>query len=153
MEDPEEHNNLASTIPNVLKEMQSETKLKWKCCRSIRLFQSGYLYCSYLDDFHIEELCKITEQASGSYISFMDLLKWNPDIRGELMEHIELRKSPFGTPAELACQTTTVVSMENYNYDIVEETEETEMWVACDMKDRQATEELEHVDSNSSKYH
>ena len=29
-EDPEEHNNLASTMPNVLKELQSETKLKYQ---------------------------------------------------------------------------------------------------------------------------
>ena len=58
----------------------------------------------------------------------MDLLKWNPAVRGELMELIELHKSPFGTPAELECQTTTVVSVEN---KYVEET----MWIACDMCD------------------
>ena len=69
----------------------------------------------YLDDFHIEELCQITEQAFGSYKSFdsfMDLLKWNPAVRGELIEHIELRKSPFGTPAEQACQYIHAVSQE-----------------------------------------
>ena len=69
----------------------------------------------YLNDLHIEELCKVTEQAFGSYKSFdsfMDILKWNPTVRGELMEHIQFRKSPFGTPAELACQYIYAVSQE-----------------------------------------
>ena len=30
MEDPEEHNNLTSTMPNVFKEMQSETNYKYQ---------------------------------------------------------------------------------------------------------------------------
>ena len=69
----------------------------------------------YLHDFHIEELCKITEQAFGSYKSFdsfMDILNWNPTVRGELKEHMQLRKSPFGTPAEHACQYIREVSQE-----------------------------------------
>ena len=61
----------------------------------------------YSPDFDIKELCKITEQAFISYKSFdsfMDTLNWNQAVRGELKEHVRLRKSPFGTPAELACQ-------------------------------------------------
>ena len=69
----------------------------------------------YLHDFHIEELCKTTEQAFISYKSFdsfMDILNWNQSVRGELKEHMQSRKSPFGTPAELACQYIHELSQE-----------------------------------------
>ena len=69
----------------------------------------------YSDEIHVGKLDEVTELVSGSYQSFdsfMDILNWNPSVRGELKEDIELRRSPFGTPAEFACQYIHEVSQE-----------------------------------------
>ena len=55
----------------------------------------------------VEKLYDLTEQLRESYESFsslMDVLKWNSVVRDELRETVKLHQSPFGTPAECACQ-------------------------------------------------
>ena len=55
----------------------------------------------------LDILCDWREQTYESYKLFnsiMDNLNWNSAIRGELKENIDRHRSPFGTPAELACQ-------------------------------------------------
>ena len=55
----------------------------------------------------LDELCRLREDGYDSYKSFnciMDKLDWNSAIRREFGVDIKLRRSPFGTPAELACQ-------------------------------------------------
>ena len=55
----------------------------------------------------VEKLYDLTEQLRESYESFsslMDVLKWNSVVRDELRETVKLHRSPFGTPAECACQ-------------------------------------------------
>ena len=55
----------------------------------------------------LEKLCSLRKDSYDSYKSFnciMNTLDWNSAIRREFEEDIKLRKSPFGTPAELACQ-------------------------------------------------
>ena len=42
----------------------------------------------------------------------MDVLKWNSIVRDELKETVELRKSPFGTSAEVASQYIFEISQE-----------------------------------------
>ena len=42
-----------------------------------------------------------------SYIAFdslMDIINWNSSVRDELKMDVKLCRSPFGTPAELACK-------------------------------------------------
>ena len=63
----------------------------------------------------IEKLWDLTKRLRESYESFsslMDILNWNTVIRGELRETVELRRSPFGTPAECACQYIVELSKE-----------------------------------------
>ena len=63
----------------------------------------------------IEELCDLTEQVHESYKSFnslMETLNWNSAVRSELRETVELHRSPFGTPAELACKYIFDISQE-----------------------------------------
>ena len=67
------------------------------------------------EDIPIDKVCDITEQLHESYESFnsmMDVLNWNSVIRDELKEAVELRKSPFGTSAEVACQYIFELSQE-----------------------------------------
>ena len=42
----------------------------------------------------------------------MEILNWNSIVRGELTEAVELHRSPFGTPAELACKYIFELSKE-----------------------------------------
>ena len=61
--------------------------------------RTSLLYCDNID---IGKLSEVTEVVFGSYKSFnslMDILRWNPTIRGELEEDVDLHRSPFGTPA------------------------------------------------------
>ena len=74
--------------------------------------RTSLLYCDKID---IEKLSEVTEVVFGSYKSFnslMDILRWNRTIRGELEEDVDLRRSPFGTPAEFVCQYILEVSKE-----------------------------------------
>ena len=63
----------------------------------------------------IEELCDLTEQVHESFKSFstlMETLNWNSAARSELKETVELHRSPYGTPAELACRYILDISQE-----------------------------------------
>ena len=67
------------------------------------------------EELPVEELCDLTERLHESYKSFdslMDVLKWNSVIRGEVREIVELQCSPFGSPAERACQYILELSQE-----------------------------------------
>ena len=67
------------------------------------------------EDIPVDEVCEIIEQLHESYRSFnsvMDAIKWNSVIRDELEETVQQQKSPFGTPAEVACQYIFELSQE-----------------------------------------
>ena len=62
-----------------------------------------------------EKICDLTNRlhvSCESFSSLMDVLNWNSVIRGELKETVELHRSPFGTPAEHACQHILELSLE-----------------------------------------
>ena len=59
------------------------------------------------EEVHLEPLQKINEKCHESYQAFdslMDLFKWSPGVRSELRKNTEHRTTPFGTPADPACQ-------------------------------------------------
>ena len=63
----------------------------------------------------VEKLCKLSEEVHASYNSFnslMDVINWNSLVRGELKTCVDQRRSPFGTPAELACKYILELSQE-----------------------------------------
>ena len=69
----------------------------------------------YSDKVPTEKLCGLSDQFHESCKSFdclMGSFNWNSEIRDEFKELIKLRRSPFGKPAELACQ---------YIFDLSEE--------------------------------
>ena len=58
-------------------------------------------------EMHLESLQKINENCHESYQAFdslMDFFKWSPELRNEVRKNAEHRVTPFGTPADLACQ-------------------------------------------------
>ena len=83
----------------------------------------------------VETLCDFTEQLHESYKSFSSLvetLNWNSAVRGEIREAVELHKSPFGTPAELACRYILELSQEICQCDTLgQEMQKTEKHVVA----------------------
>ena len=58
-------------------------------------------------EVRLEPLQEINEKCRESYQAFdslMDLFKWSPEVRNELRKNAKHRTTPFGTPADLACQ-------------------------------------------------
>ena len=65
-----------------------------------RLFENCKEIC-------LESLHEINEKCHESYQTFdslMDLYEWSPEVRSELRKNARHRTTPFGTPADLACQ-------------------------------------------------
>ena len=61
------------------------------------------------------KLWRLTEQVHDSYNSFNSLINtfnWNTAVRGEMKAKVDQRRSPFGTPAELACKYILELSHE-----------------------------------------
>ena len=58
-------------------------------------------------EVYLESLQEINQNCRESYQAFdslMDLIKWSPEVRSELRKSAEHQATPFGTPADLACQ-------------------------------------------------
>ena len=77
----------------------------------------------------LDKLCSLRKDGYDSYKSFnwvMDMLDWNSSIRREFEEDIKLRKSPFGTPAEHACQYIVELCKEisQFGDDFFQETDQ-----------------------------
>lgn len=47
----------------------------------------------------------------------METFNWNSAVRSKLRETVKLHRSPFGTPAELACRYIFGISQEISQYD------------------------------------
>ena len=71
--------------------------------------------CFDYKEIPVGKLGKVNEQARDSYNSFnslIEILNWNSVVRGELNINQKLHRTPFGTPAELACQYILELSQE-----------------------------------------
>ena len=74
--------------------------------------QSILLSCR---EIPLEKLWRLTEQVHDSYSMFdslVDTFNWNTTMRTEIRAKVDQRKSPFGTPAELACKYIHELSQE-----------------------------------------
>ena len=66
-------------------------------------------------DLPLVEIREVSKKVHDSYITFsslMDIINWNSSVRDELKIDVQLRGSPFGTPAELACKYIFELSQE-----------------------------------------
>ena len=66
-------------------------------------------------DLPLGEIREVSKKVHDSYITFsslMDIINWNLSVRDELKIDVQLRRLPFGTPAELACKYIFELSQE-----------------------------------------
>ena len=66
-------------------------------------------------DFSLGEIREVSKKLHDSYIAFsslMDIINWNSSVRDDLKIDVHLHRSPFGTPAELACKYIFELSQE-----------------------------------------
>ena len=58
-------------------------------------------------ELHLERLHEINSKCSKAYEEFnsiVDSFKWNSEVRNEVSKNEKCRATPFGTPADIACE-------------------------------------------------